>query len=284
MAGPNQPAQGFKPSTQLHIFIEQRQKESPDTRALPQINLQGAQEEVRRNKATFDYIIDNDLWYLDGLAAAASGGKPINAPPDSIEIKAHWKPIQEADKPSYHWNTDKSGKLFGLIALHISSKALPNWHWATFEHVDNPQRGKVLGCRDSFGVTPPNSCDGKVSDALLNLLQKAGLGKEWQNYRLDGSQVNFIDSTGRPTLLGNSEVEGPFLTTSSCITCHAKAAVNGNGEFLPVFKQNRPVEGNVGAPDPAWYFNSGGTSKFLQADFIWGFSLANPVKPPAPKP
>ena len=92
-----------------------------------------------------------------------------------------------------------------------------------------------------------------------------------------GSQIDFTDSTGRPMLLGNSEIEGPFITTSSCITCHAKAAININGTFLPVFRQSPTLEGDVGIPDPTWFYNTSGQRKFLQLDFVWGFATASPV-------
>ncbi len=38
-----------------------------------------------------------------------------------------------------------------LLSLHISSKDVPNWTWATFEHVSNQGRCDFLGCNDSFG-------------------------------------------------------------------------------------------------------------------------------------
>lgn len=269
----------LRPSRQLEIFRNQIKQQFGVENPHPLIPALGSQEEVRRNKPAFDFIVANKLWYLDGIVAAYKAGRTVVFPVEAIEIKAHWKQIKEKDKPRYHWNIDQSGKLYGLIALHISSKALPNWFWATFEHVDNPDRGKVLGCRDSLGVEPPNSCDGKVSPILRDMFRKAGMGAEWQNYRLDGCQTAFTDSTGRPTLLGNSQIEGPFITTSSCITCHAKAACDGNGLFLSVFKSNNPLEGDVGTPNPDWFYNSGGSRKRIQMDFVWGFLSANPVGP-----
>jgi hypothetical protein len=47
----------------------------------------------------------------------------------------------------------------------------------------------------------------------------------WQNYRLRGTQVDFVTSTGRPTLLGNTQIEGTFQASSSCITCHSRASI-----------------------------------------------------------
>src|SRR5262249_10687660 len=112
----------------------------------------GQNEEVRRNKATFDFIISNGLWYTEGIRKFFGAGGSVVFPSDSIEIKAHWKPIQESDKSRFHWNVDSNGKLFGLTALHIISKTIPNWTWATFEHVDNLGRCDVIGCNDAFGA------------------------------------------------------------------------------------------------------------------------------------
>ena len=260
----------LRPSRKLQLFQSAFSSELESGHAPTHIGASGDSEEVRRNQATFDFIVKNRLWYREGIEQAYQAGLNVNFPADAIEIKAHWKAIEVKDNPRYHWNTDQNGKLFGLIALHISSKALPNWFWTTFEHVDNPNRGKALGIHDSFGVEPPNSLNGKVSVSLSDLFKKSGLGTEWRYYRLDGTQTSFTDSTGRPTLLGNSEIEGPFVMTSSCITCHAKAAADGSGSFLQMF-HGTPPEGDIGTPNPDWFFNSQGKPKNIQLDFVWGF-------------
>jgi hypothetical protein len=240
---------------------------------LPQI-IEGGGEEVRRNKPDFDFIIKNNLWYLEGLQAAFQKGDPIVFPIPSIEIKAQWKPITDADKPRFHWNVDSNNKLFGLVALHIMTKDLPNWVWATWEQVDNPNRCKILGCHDSFGLTK----DGKVSPALQALFTQAGMGSEWANYRLDGTQIEFTDSTGRPTLLGNSIIEAGFVQTSSCITCHARATFDATGSPLSIFRPDG--QSYNGTPDPNWFFTTASPPKplYLQGDFVWSFFLASPAK------
>ena len=111
------------------------------------INPAEASEVRFRNKAAFEYIVKNELWYTEGLRDAFTIGKPIVFPTDAIEIKANWVPITAAQKSRYHWNFDTNGKLYGLVALHISSKVLPNWFWATFEWVDNPGRSDYIGSR-----------------------------------------------------------------------------------------------------------------------------------------
>lgn len=266
-------AKRLVPSRQLQVL--QRERARAGLRESPRIS-EGGTQEVRRNQPAFDFIVAKELWHLDGLMAAAARGEPISFPVDSIEIKASWKPIAAADKPKYHWNMDGRGDLYGLTALHITTKDLPNWFWATFEHVDNPNRGSLLGCHDSFGVTPANSCSGQVTSELQQVLTDAGLPAEWQNYRLVDSQVDFIDSTGRALIVANSEIEGGFELSSSCTTCHARAAINTNGDFLPFFFGN-PIQGHVGPPDPDWFYNANGSLEFLQLDFVWGFMFASPL-------
>jgi hypothetical protein len=257
-----------------HQFLGELGRAAP---ILPRI-VAGGGEEVRRNKPDFDFIVKSDLWYREGLQAAFQKGSPITFPIAAIEIKANWKPITEADKPRYHWNVDSNNQLFGLIALHIMTKDLPNWVWATWEQIDNPDRCKNLGCHDAFGVTK----DGKVSPALKALFQQAGMKTEWENYRLDAAQIDFTDATGRPTLLGNSITEAGFVQTSSCITCHGRAAFDTSGRFLSVFRPDG--QSYNGTPDPNWFYSLTNPPKtlYLQGDFVWSFFLASPLKKPSP--
>jgi hypothetical protein len=278
----------LRPSVQLEVLRQQRLLRRTNQLQLLRsqgrnVNLAQPQliasnplaEEVRMNRATFDFIVANQLWYVEGQEAAFNKGARIDFPLDSKEIKARWKEIQLTDKPRYHWQQGNDGKLYGLIALHIMTKDLPNWVWATWEHVDNSKRCAENGCRDSFGVVPPNSKDGQVAPALRALFQAAGMGPEWQYYRLDGVQIDFTDSTGRHTILGNSEIETTFMRSSSCITCHAKATINASGDRLDFFTPDG--ESNNGAPDPAWFYNlttKPPTMKYLQLDFVWSLMLA----------
>jgi hypothetical protein len=239
----------------------------------------GSGEEVRMNKPTFDFIVANNLWHIEGQVVAFETGAKIDFPTDSKEIKAIWQPITEDQKSRFHWqpNPLDGNKPYGLVALHVISKDLPNWTWATFEQMDNPKRCKILGCRDSFGA----ASNDETSTALLAMFKEAGLGSEWQYYRLDGTQIDFTDATGIPTLLGNSITEDGFVPTSSCITCHARSTIGPTGagqkaNRLLVFKSTSPLESNNGTPSPIWYFGDPtkpATRKFLQLDFLW--SLRN---------
>lgn len=262
-------------------------------------------EEVHRNKATFDYIIQNNLWYQEGIAeffkkVVASKSQlqftqnSVNFPIESIEVKANWVPILENQKSQYHWNYNEDGQLLGLVAMHISSKALPNWFWCTFEWSGNAGRSDYIGSHDTFGMKgdaahqESNTTElnkvypaGEMTDELLALFKEQGFtgdwATQWQNYRLKGSQIDFTDSLGRPLVLGNSVTEAGFVPTASCITCHSRGAVTSAGQnAFPIFgeKANLPLvgipqQGSIadqnpsvltynGAPDPAWYFTFSG--------------------------
>ena len=244
----------------------------------------GGGEEVRRNKAAFDFIVSNGLWYKQGLKAAFAANKVINFPVASIEVKAVWVPITASQKSQYHWNYDANGNLYGLVAMHLETKALPNWLWATFEWTGNAGRCDYLGCNDSFGVTPGSISPatttggtypaGTLTPALLSLMSAAGLPAEFQNYRLKGSQTLFANTIGQPTLLGNSVIENGFVSSSSCITCHGQASVDKNGNANPSFGFAPTGESSNGPLTPSMFLDSSGQLQFFPIDFIWGIIKA----------
>lgn len=55
-------------------------------------------EETRRNRAAFDYIVQNNLYKVSGLQAAF--GRPIVFPIDSVEVKANWFPVADPTDPT----------------------------------------------------------------------------------------------------------------------------------------------------------------------------------------
>jgi hypothetical protein len=240
-------------------------------------------EEVRRNKDTFDYIVNNNLWNQNGLVANFGSGKKIDFPITSVEIKANWKSIEEKDKPNYHWNYTADDKLVGLVAMHVITKEFPNWFWATWEHVDNDGRCDFIGCHDSFGGDPHDVPPkwptkqkydaGNLTEDLEDLLKEQPDLKydEWKNYRLKGTQINFVDSAGKPTLLGNSVTEEGFVQTSSCITCHARATINIQGTSGLQFPGSKPDNQSYnGAPNPKWF------DGLKQTDFVWAMGKRFP--------
>ncbi|WP_298509237.1 hypothetical protein [uncultured Kordia sp.] len=115
--------------------------------------------EIKVNHTEFDYISTNELYNpVKQNAMAENGG--IWLPNGSIEIKAAWREIADADyeklkdrykiitawvpqkvvvksRDSVKMSDYKETKL-GLVGLHIIQKTptMPQFHWATFEHAD----------------------------------------------------------------------------------------------------------------------------------------------------
>ncbi|HZP66206.1 MAG TPA: hypothetical protein VFB32_07845 [Rudaea sp.] len=168
-----------------------------------------------RNEAFHDFVFRNDLYNTEGVAAvfarnaqflatnapyratpAAAGGvlTSIDFPPDAIMIKSNW--IKEDLARELHLPEDPNlpyikkefldGEghrgVYWLVALHISSKDIPNWVWATFEHVSMPGRCDITGCNDSFGylttdtlpagaarnfVAPKTTCDRLAAASIV---------------------------------------------------------------------------------------------------------------------
>ncbi|WP_260690707.1 hypothetical protein [Rhizobium leguminosarum] len=254
-------------------------------------------EEVRRNHPTFDYIVCNQLFTKAGLRSFYKAGRPISAPVGAMEVKADWVPADEVDSADYYVSEAPDGKKYALIAMHIISKVLPNWTWATFEHQNNPGRCDYTGCHDAYGavvadveaneVLDRRYSDCAKNDALKATLSSAGLSPVWEHYCLKGSQTDFVSATGLPTLLGNSVTEAGFADTSSCITCHARAAVNAKGIMttrggfvdppIPALCPNPSGSCSPnGAPDPNWFWTNPGkldqAAVAMQTDFIWSIA------------
>ena len=237
-------------------------------------------EEVRINKHAFNYIIANNLWFVQGKAERFKTGESVDFPTGAREVKANWILLEKAEQAlghkintnTYYWQKDSKGQTWLLIAMHMMDKSIPNWLWATFEHKDNPCFNKYLKAQDDFGV----NASGNVSNQLTALFKKSGINrKPWSNYRLAGAQTEFTDATGRPIVLGNSVTEFGFQTTASCMTCHARATTDATGAgFLSVF--NADKQSYNGTPLPGWFF-SVFTPKpqlqYLPLDFLWSVGL-----------
>jgi hypothetical protein len=283
-------------------------------------------EETRRNKEAYNFIVSNSLFTISGLRAAF--GTTINFPPESLEIKANWYPVISTMDPSksgipgytgtsadaasvYHVNTASDGKQYALVAMHVISKQVPNWTWATFEHKNNPARCDILGCKDLFGAVtanvPPNQApnqkypDCKKSPALAALFAKAKIDLAYANYCLKGTQTDFTTATGQAIRLGNSVTENGFVNQSSCMTCHSRAAFDqsGNSTSSGGF-DNFTGLASIGPVNPNWFTAStSGNPPYLpifvdqtdlsvlatQADFVWSIPFCavddtvSPAKP-----
>ena len=208
--------------------------------------------EIRMNKSTFDYVVQRQLYskaaqlqfFNDPTSA------PIAFPTDSLEIKAAWLILPPGDPRNSRYYTiqssyvDQGGQthrvLAGLTALHISSKVLPNWFWTTFEQVDNQVRTRA----PATVLIPP-----AVKNFNDMIHASLPTGSVWKNYNMRGTQIDFTNPNGSPTLLSNTQVETRFQLSSSCITCHDLATRGSQTQGRLAFIQmtNKGVQGYTGA-------------------------------------
>jgi hypothetical protein len=144
-------------------------------------------ELVFRNEPMFKYILDNGIYYQEGLArvfannaADVASNAPyhranavrdlttIEFPVDAVMIKADF--LTPAQAQSVGLKNDPANPVirmlltppaggvaqeYWLIGLHISSKDTPQWVWTTFEYAGNIGRCDFIGCNDSFGFAAP---------------------------------------------------------------------------------------------------------------------------------
>lgn len=131
----------------------------------------------------------------------------IDFPIASIMVKANWLAVDRAaqvgidpndeahpyivmnlvPKSSSGESAPPAPKPYLLLSMHISSKDVPNWTWATFEHVNNQGRCDWTGCNDSFGY-PAASKSGSASAPLAT--NYVGPNKRTN---IDGSGVDAFD-------------------------------------------------------------------------------------------
>jgi len=234
-------------------------------------------EEVRLNGAQEDYTAGEGIWNRASQQSLAAAGADIRYPSPSVELKIDWIVLAScSDPPSGVHVESINGTCFALAGMHLISKLGKNWIWATFEPQNlttNPQRCVVLGCQDPFGSRPVVSHGGaggftNLSPQLAALMKGANLAPEWTNYRLDGVQTLFVRANGKPTLLGNSVIEGENagvpLDQASCISCHAASAIKNDGTDGITLLMSNPVGRPQPLPSSAW----------IRRDFVWSLGLA----------
>jgi hypothetical protein len=268
----------------------------------------GTVEEVRRNPSAYNYIVRNNLNSRRGLMKAFKDNMTITFPTDSIEVKTNWIPVSllptyypGIPQNQFYLATDMVAgqqQQYALIAMHVISKLVPNWTWATFEHQGNRGRCDFLGCRDIFGATdtyvpPANKPDGSnqgtvyanctKTNALLAMFRAARVNPAFNNYCLKGSQSDFTDNMGLAVRVGNSVTENGFVPQASCMTCHGSANINSRGRATTVFGfigSGNQSNGQVGPINPLFYNSQSGGNAYYQgqtgltrtaisADFVW---------------
>ncbi|MCB9608732.1 MAG: hypothetical protein H6716_19240 [Polyangiaceae bacterium] len=245
-----------------------------DGRTLTDSNGNLVEFEVRMNEATFSYIVARQLYgYAGQQALRKPGAEAVAFPPGSLEVKATWRlldPIKDkAILGNYYTRTvtyasDGGGTTqaaAGLTGLHIISKALPNWVWATFEQVDNAKTTEAK-------LLQPIAPDVAAANAKM---QQALQGTVWANYQLIGVMTEPV-ADGKPVILANSQMETGFQSTSSCLTCHSTASIGPDDN--PRFQFFKPgFQGYVGEP-PSQPFDAAQGGKFTRLDFVWSLKRA----------
>jgi hypothetical protein len=223
-------------------------------------------EEVFVNPAESSFLTKNGLTTLSGQQAYGNQhSNAITFPKDAVEIKVDWVPASSFSNPTFAcpdpthqlYTENIDGTCYALVGIHLISKALPDWIWATFEpnsQITNPNRcdpALYVDCYDPWGTTssqpygPGQFESVKQSRQLQERMKSAQLDPAFNNYFLTRAQTLFVDSHGTPLPLGNSFVEFNAQVLpgqASCITCHKYAYFNGQ----PV--PNGQPQQNFGAP------------------------------------
>jgi len=111
----------------------------------------------------------------------------------------------------------EAGDFVALVAMHVTTKEIPDWVWATAWWHDRPNDGP-------FAADRPSQVQGV-----------------WRNYLM--SEAYSMDtpkqSDDSPHIAFNPWLEARFVdgTTSNCMTCHRRSVFSGqrsDGNFLPI--------------------------------------------------
>lgn len=207
---------------------------------------------LRSNQATFDYIVDRNLYNVEGQLTFFDDptADPVDFPAAAMQTKSSWLALSEEDyeqlKDQFYTVTltypkDNSTRHFALIGLHIMSKVQRNWFWTTFEHVSNNERTAAPL------TVPIASVTQQVNDRMKTKLD----GTPWSYYRCRGSQWSYLDGSSEPVLLSNTTIETRVQESSSCMTCHSLASRGGqNDNNIRMFRVTPSGrEGYVGTPN-----------------------------------
>lgn len=242
---------------------------------------QNVRYQLLMNQDTFQYIVGNGIYNVNGQEAKAKANQPADFPATSFELKTSWIWIGDNQTilnrlngkyyivNAYYALVDGSGKPNGLYrvgraalsGMHIISKPVPQWFWTTFQNVNDAQFTQAT---NKLPISPAvQQANQKYRTALKSA------GSIFANYQLIGAQWQF-EAGGKPVLLANSQIESAFQLTSSCATCHATASYSAaDGYFNLVKQQNGGITYYTGNPptDKLKGYNS--------LDFVWSLKRAH---------
>lgn len=270
-AGASQPKR-LVPIQQLQFLREQNKEEAAFLSQFIPTN--PLSEEVRTNRPAFNFILENQLYNRQGQYRYASSHPNFDFPNESKEVKAVWIEATSGMKVADYYSGKVGGKTYVLVAMHLITKDIPFWHWASFVHKDqnkDPQSGYVAPLA-AYQDVPPSLKDTPFENYRLiaelvqsgNTLAPSG----------SGAQIDWITRTGDATVMGNPHIEQTFETTSSCITCHAHSSIGLNANGSISYNRFRLVVGAVKPED----FTVGGVT-YYPLDFLWSLRQAKNFKP-----
>jgi hypothetical protein len=269
--GTSQPKR-LVPVQQLQFIREQNKEEAA---FLPRfIPTNPLSEEVRTNRPAFNFILENQLYNRQGQYKYASSHPNFDFPKASKEVKAIWIEASSGMKVTDYYSGKVADKTYVLVAMHVITKDIPFWHWASFVHKDqnkDPETGYIAPLAAYQDIPPSLKGTPFENYRLIAELIQSGTTLAQSG---NGAQVDWISRTGMPTVMGNPHIEEGFETASSCITCHAHSSIGltGNGS---ISYNKFPLV--VGAVKPEDFTLSGVT--YHPLDFLWSLRQAKNFKP-----
>jgi hypothetical protein len=176
-------------------------------------------EEARLNPAAQKFVSDNGYQVRPAQTKAAQKGTDIEFPESAIEVKVDWIPATDFDTPFDCTNPPTGihvemidGTCYAMAGIHISSKLLKDWIWATFEPqsmLTNPLRCITFGpCNDAWGGNPATNNGGaggftSQTPALTDLMKQANLSPDkttvvhLEDYKQNTIITNITDPDGK---------------------------------------------------------------------------------------
>jgi hypothetical protein len=271
--------------------------EQSDGNRLVDQNGENVWYEVKLNRVYYDYVVRNGFYNSrnqlnEGISFPLSTN--VSAPPATVKIKAAWKVMggassRQPDDPKKFYTTQAlvvdpssgqcSERLLGLVGLHIVIKTaqLPQWLWATFEHVDNApdqSTGPVAGRQYNFfdtkcgancppvntppakgsqkptqvvRVVPVDSVAASKNAVFQPALKTLRADNVWQYYMLVNAQwAGTRENIGAPTqpkFLANTTLETYMQAQTQpygCINCHGMYAAPTDFDFQLTNAYPRP--------------------------------------------
>lgn len=251
----------------------------------------GANEEVTRNKISYDYLVQSGLTTKRDVAAFFAKHDYVDMPVGSVELKASWLQVTEGSPaPDGALTFEFDSGEYWWRGLHIMVKMQslsdpgnafytedPSWFWTTFEFNENPG---VAHVRNAL-ITQRAPLPGDESAAILDVAGLKNFG--FEAYAPNGTQIRFtVGGTGEtPVILGHTDMEdfaGSPNTAqprywnrfeASCHSCHATAAYNPKTDAF------FPFSVPTGALDPGYNMtDKAGAVRYLgqgykPLDFMW---------------